>query len=99
MRHDRRGGPGQGRAHTLTAPRCYRRRILSGIVKGTLRLAGRMCPGDYQMEGKFEGDTLVIRAAAKGGPGGQCLPSLTLTQQGNKLIGTMGNGARVQLSR
>lgn len=73
--------------------------VEDGVVKGTATLGGRGCDGSYPMQGAFRNDQLDLRATRNGGPAGDCPLSLSLAAQGSKLVGAMGNGSKVQLSR
>ena len=72
------------------------------IVKGkafrTAFVPRPPCNGNYPMEGKLKGDSLVLRATEKGGPLGDCTMTLRLTVEGDKLVGTM-NGVKARLSK
>lgn len=70
-----------------------------GVVKGTATLGGRDCDGNYPMQGTFRNGQLDLRAPRNGGPAGDCPLSLSLSAQGGRLIGAMGNGSKVQLSK
>ena len=58
-------------------------------VKGSLDLNSRgPCAGVYPMQGRLREGTLTLRG--KGGTAGDCGFRLDVTQQGNKLVGTVG---------
>ena len=76
--------------------------VENGVVKGTAKLystARFKCPGDYPMEGNYDGNKLVMKAMTKGGPTGDCTFSFNVAQVGNKLIGSTGLDRPIQLSK
>lgn len=72
----------------------------NGIVKGTATTYSKHpCAGTYPMEGKRDGNNLVLIATAKGGRAGDCSFRLNLAQEANKLVGTTGLGNPIELSK
>ena len=72
----------------------------NGVVKGTAEVTRRgSCSGAYPMEGKLEGKTLVMRSTEKGGSASDCSFRLKATHEGNKLVGTVGQGSALELSK
>lgn len=64
-----------------------------GVVKGTLTIYQFSCAGTYQMQGRYMGNELRIRALD-----GPCLPyGFILTHEGNQLSGTNARGFPIQL--
>jgi hypothetical protein len=58
-------------------------------VKGSVDLNSRgPCAGVYPMQGRLKQGTMTLRG--KGGIAGDCGFRLDLTQQGSKLVGTVG---------
>jgi len=57
---------------------------------------GVACAGEYQMEGTYENNKLVIKSVA--GPGGDCRLGFVLVAEGNKLKGRFGK-RDVELSK
>lgn len=56
------------------------------------------CAGEYQLEGKVKGDALVLKSIERGGSAGDCGLNVSLTVDGNKLVGTI-NKRDAQLSK
>ena len=77
--------------------------VEDGVVKGTLTQygfgSGGACAGNYPMEGKYDGNKLVMRATAKGGRAGDCGFGFDVVQEGNKFVGKTGSGRPIQLSK
>ena len=76
--------------------------VENGVVKGTAKLystARFKCPGDYPMEGNYDGNKLAMKATAKAGPTSDCSFGLNVAQEGNKLVGKTGAGLSIQLSK
>ncbi len=69
----------------------------NGTVKGTALRYGRECRGDFQLEGTYKENQLVLRSNA-GGAAGDCRVDLRLVSEGNNLKGTMGSFP-IQLSK
>lgn len=89
-----------GRGDTPLGVRLSIASVEDGVAKGTATLSTRgPCAGDYPMEGKFEENTLSMRATAKGGAAGDCSFRFNAVREGNKLVGTTGGGRPLQLSR
>jgi len=57
---------------------------------------GFTCAGEYQMEGTYANDKLVIKSVS--GPGADCTLGFMLVAEGNKLKGTSGK-RDVELSK
>jgi len=73
--------------------------VEGGVVKGiATRMEGK-CRGDIPVAGKLEGNKVHLRETEKGGPAGDCGFSANMTVEGNKLVGTMGDGSPVQVSK
>jgi len=73
--------------------------VEQGVARGLATRYRGKCQGDVPVEGKLEGNTLTLRETAKGGRAGDCGFRATLTVDGPKLMGKMGNGDPVELSR
>jgi len=73
--------------------------VENGVVKGAATVYRLSCKGNYPMEGKYDGNKLVMKSTAKGGVAGDCIIALNVVQEGNKLVGKTGSGAPLQLSR
>lgn len=76
--------------------------VENGIVKGTATTSGTSydpCRGNYPMEGKYDGNNLVLRATAKGGAAGDCSFGLNVARVGNKLVSKTGGGRPIELSK
>ena len=56
------------------------------------------CNGEYPVEGKLRGNSLVLRAPEKGGPNGDCVMILRLKVAEGRLVGTM-NGVKAELTQ
>ena len=57
------------------------------------------CSGEYQMEGKYTDNKLRLRSKSTTARGSDCRLSLNLSANGDKLVGTTGGGAPVNLSK
>lgn len=68
--------------------------VEQGVVKGTARVLAGQCAGTYAMEGNFANNKLNMK-----GSGGPCPFGFSATKEGNKLIGSTGAGAPLQLSK
>jgi hypothetical protein len=55
------------------------------------------CVGEYQLEGKVKGDALVLKSITSPAAG-DCSLNMTLTVDGNRLVGTINKG-NAQLSK
>lgn len=73
--------------------------VEGGLVKGVATRHEDKCRGDYPVQGKMDGNKLQLRATEKGGPAGDCGFSANMTVEGNKMVGTMGDGSPVQVSK
>jgi hypothetical protein len=74
-------------------------KVKAKAVRGAYgnRGPGLACAGEYQMEGTYENNKLVIKSVA--GPGGlDCSLGFVLVAEGNKLKGTFGK-RDVELSK
>jgi hypothetical protein len=75
----------------------------NGVVKGTAKISARnratTCAGDYPMEGTYQENTLKLKTIEKGGVAADCGLILNLKHEGNKLVGTTGNGLAINLSK
>jgi hypothetical protein len=63
------------------------------VVKGTAKLLSGKCAGGYVVHGNYANNRLAMKATD-----GPCPIGFTATKEGNKLIGTTGAGAPLQLS-
>ena len=70
-----------------------------GKVKGNAIFQRGNCQGSYPVEGGVKGNTIRVRATAKGGPAGDCFFSFSGTVDGNRLVGKMGNTTDVEFRR
>ena len=76
------------------------RSVEGDTVKGIVDRYGKgSCVGEYSVAGTVKGDTLKLRATKKGGDAGDCGLWLTMTIQGNKLVGMMNDRWRAELSK
>jgi hypothetical protein len=73
--------------------------VAASAVSGQVELGGRACGGDYPVQGKYEDNRLVMTAIAKGGSASDCSFSFDVAVNGNKLVGTTGNGKALRLSK
>ena len=74
--------------------------VENGVVTGTAsQSTGGPCTGDYPMEGKYDGNKLVMKETAKGGKAGDCTFRFNVAQDGNNWVGTTGGGRAIQLSK
>ena len=73
--------------------------VEGGVVKGVATRHAEKCRGDYPVQGKMDGNKLELRETEKGGPAGDCGFKANLTVEGNKLVGTMGDGSPVEVSK
>jgi hypothetical protein len=73
--------------------------VENGQVKAVATHSGDRCGGTYTMAGAVVEGKLKLRATHKGGRAGDCGLSMTLSVEGPKLVGNLGDGSPVTLTR
>jgi hypothetical protein len=69
-----------------------------GLVKATAkRYTKDFCNAKFGLEGRFEGDVLMLKPTPGGVMG--CAIDMNMTQDGKTLNGTSGDGTPIKLSR
>ena len=65
-------------------------RFENNAVEASVLRYGVSCSGEYKLKGSYKESKLTLRSIADGGNAGDCKTNLSLSLDGNKLVGKLG---------